>query len=111
MLFANSTASSGPSTSKTVVMAPKISSWKMSICGVTAGIITEDRARGLSVAKRLKTGIVHVNDQSVADEPQAPFGGIQESGYGKFGGLAGVESFSERRWVTVQDEGHAQFPF
>ena len=79
--------------------------------GLTAGIITEDRARGLSVAKRLKTGIVHVNDQSVADEPQAPFGGIQESGYGKFGGLAGVESFSERRWVTVQEEGHAQFPF
>jgi acyl-CoA reductase-like NAD-dependent aldehyde dehydrogenase len=79
--------------------------------GLTAGVITEDRARGLSVAKRLKTGIVHVNDQSVADEPQAPFGGIQESGYGKFGGHAGVESFSERRWVTIQEEGHARYPF
>ncbi|MCJ8505644.1 aldehyde dehydrogenase family protein [Kocuria flava] len=79
--------------------------------GLTAGVITENLGEGWDVAKRLKTGIVHVNDQSVADEPQAPFGGIQESGYGKFGGQAGVESFSERRWITVQEEGHARFPF
>ncbi|MFC4902583.1 salicylaldehyde dehydrogenase [Kocuria sp. CNJ-770] len=79
--------------------------------GLTAGVITENLGEGIAVAQRLKTGIVHVNDQSVADEPQAPFGGIQESGYGKFGGQAGVESFSERRWITVQEEGHARFPF
>jgi acyl-CoA reductase-like NAD-dependent aldehyde dehydrogenase len=54
---------------------------------------------------------VHVNDQTVADEPQAPFGGIQDSGYGKFGGQAGIDSFTELRWVTVQQQGHAHYPF
>jgi vanillin dehydrogenase len=79
--------------------------------GLTAGVITEDLRAGLSVAERLRTGIVHVNDQPVNDEPMAPFGGIQESGYGKFGGEAGIESFTETRWVTIQKEGHAPYPF
>lgn len=78
--------------------------------GLTAGVITEDLQDGLEVAQRLRTGIVHVNDQPVVDEPQAPFGGIQHSGYGKFGGQAGIDSFTEMRWVTVQQHGHAQYP-
>ncbi|WP_167043180.1 aldehyde dehydrogenase family protein [Salinibacterium sp. ZJ454] len=79
--------------------------------GLTAGVITENVSRGISVARRLRTGIVHVNDQPVNDEPMAPFGGAQNSGYGRFGGQAGINSFSELRWVTVQQKGHAQFPF
>ncbi len=78
--------------------------------GLTAGVITENLQDGLEVAQRLRTGIVHVNDQPVVDEPQAPFGGIQHSGYGKFGGQAGIDSFTELRWVTVQQHGHAQYP-
>ncbi|MFH8470736.1 aldehyde dehydrogenase family protein [Streptomyces sp. NPDC017991] len=78
--------------------------------GLTAGVITEDLATGLKVAGRLRTGIVHVNDQSVADEPQAPFGGVKNSGYGRFGGQAGAEAFTDTRWVTAQAVGHAHFP-
>jgi vanillin dehydrogenase len=78
--------------------------------GLTAGVLTEDLRRGLGVARRLRTGIVHVNDQSVDDEPQAPFGGVGDSGYGRFGGRAALESFTELRWVTLQ-QGHHPFPF
>lgn len=78
--------------------------------GLSAGVLTEDLARGLGVARRLRTGIVHINDQSVDDEPQAPFGGVGDSGYGRFGGRAGVEAFSELRWFTLQ-QGHRPFPF
>ncbi|MFC5185290.1 aldehyde dehydrogenase family protein [Actinomadura harenae] len=78
--------------------------------GLTAGIITENGTRGLRVARRLKTGIVHVNDQSVGDEPQAPFGGFGVSGYGRFGGRWGLEAFSNTRWVTVATE-QAHYPF
>jgi vanillin dehydrogenase len=78
--------------------------------GLTAGVLTEDVHRGLGVARRLHTGIVHVNDQSVDDEPQAPFGGVGDSGYGRFGGRAALESFTELRWVTLQ-QGHHPFPF
>ncbi len=78
--------------------------------GLTAGILTENIGRGFEIAKQLRTGIVHVNDQSVDDEAQAPFGGIGDSGYGRFGGQAGVEAFTTTRWVTMQ-MGHKQFPF
>jgi acyl-CoA reductase-like NAD-dependent aldehyde dehydrogenase len=78
--------------------------------GLTSGIITESASRGLAVARRIRTGIVHVNDQSVADEPQAPFGGFGASGYGRFGGRWGIEAFSNTRWVTVATE-QAHFPF
>jgi acyl-CoA reductase-like NAD-dependent aldehyde dehydrogenase len=78
--------------------------------GLTCGIITENATHGLKLARRIRTGIVHVNDQSVGDEPQAPFGGVKASGYGRFGGRWGVEAFSATRWVTVATE-HAHYPF
>ncbi|MGH7641203.1 MAG: aldehyde dehydrogenase family protein [Candidatus Dormibacteria bacterium] len=78
--------------------------------GLTAGVLTEDIRRGYRVARRLRTGIVHVNDQSVDDEAQAPFGGVGDSGYGRFGGQAGIEAFTTTRWITLQ-MGHRPFPF
>ncbi|MGX1134377.1 acyl-CoA reductase-like NAD-dependent aldehyde dehydrogenase [Streptomyces glaucescens] len=78
--------------------------------GLTCGIITENGTHGLRVARRVHTGIVHVNDQSVGDEPQAPFGGAKASGYGRFGGRWGVEAFSNTRWVTLATR-HAHYPF
>lgn len=78
--------------------------------GLTAGVITENGTHGLRVARRIRTGIVHVNDQSVADEPQAPFGGARSSGYGRFGGRWGIEAFSNTRWMTLATE-QAQYPF
>ncbi|MFJ2202140.1 aldehyde dehydrogenase family protein [Streptomyces violaceusniger] len=78
--------------------------------GLTCGIITENGTHGLKVARRIRTGIVHINDQSVADEPQAPFGGIKHSGYGRFGGRWGIEAFSDTRWITLATQ-HAHYPF
>jgi acyl-CoA reductase-like NAD-dependent aldehyde dehydrogenase len=78
--------------------------------GLTCGILTENSTHGLAVANRIRTGIVHVNDQSVADEPQAPFGGTKASGYGRFGGRWGTESFTTTRWVTLATR-HARYPF
>lgn len=54
------------------------------------------------VAGRLQTGICHINAPTVHDEPQMPFGGVKSSGYGRFGGKAGIEEFTELRWMTVQ---------
>jgi acyl-CoA reductase-like NAD-dependent aldehyde dehydrogenase len=76
--------------------------------GLTAGILTGDPDRGL--AERLQAGIVHVNDQPVHDEPQMPFGGVKDSGWGRFGGQAAIDEFTELRWVTVQS-GTRPFPF
>jgi acyl-CoA reductase-like NAD-dependent aldehyde dehydrogenase len=78
--------------------------------GLSAGIITSDPDRGLALAEKLDTGIVHVNDQTVHDEPQMPFGGVKDSGWGRFGGAFAMEEFTELRWVTVQS-GTRPFPF
>ena len=56
----------------------------------------------LALARELESGIVHVNDQTIADEPQMPFGGVKDSGYGRFGGQAVIDEFTELRWITVK---------
>ena len=78
--------------------------------GLASGILTSDTDRGLALARHIEAGIVHVNDQPVGDEPQMPFGGIKDSGFGRFGGSAVVDEFTEVRWVTVQSGPHP-FPF
>jgi aldehyde dehydrogenase (NAD+) len=78
--------------------------------GLAAGIITTDNERGLALAGGIESGIVHVNDQSVGDEPQMPFGGIKDSGWGRFGGTAAIHEFTELRWITTQSGSHP-FPF
>ena len=70
--------------------------------GLSSGIITTDHDRGLALAGRLETGIVHVNDQPVHDEPQMPFGGVKDSGWGRFGGSQALQEFSDLRWISVQ---------
>jgi acyl-CoA reductase-like NAD-dependent aldehyde dehydrogenase len=78
--------------------------------GLASGIITSDADAGLALASKLDAGIVHVNDQPVADEPQMPFGGVKDSGFGRFGGTAAIDEFTDLRWVTVQSGTHP-FPF
>lgn len=70
--------------------------------GLSAGIITRNLQKGLEIAERLETGAVHVNESSLADDPQAPLGGVKESGYGRHNGLACLEEFTEVKWVTYQ---------
>ena len=78
--------------------------------GLSAGLITGDADRGLALAQQIESGIVHVNDQTIADEPQMPFGGVKNSGYGRFGGQAVIDEFTDMRWVTVQSGTHP-YPF
>ncbi len=74
--------------------------------GLSLGIVTRDAMRGLAVAEKIPTGIVHINDQTVNDEANAPFGGIRASGTGsRFGGAtANMEAFTETRWITMRGE-------
>jgi len=70
--------------------------------GLSAAVFTRDSARGLRVAARIQSGICHVNGPTVHDEAQMPFGGVKDSGWGRFGGKAGVAEFTDLRWVTLQ---------
>jgi benzaldehyde dehydrogenase (NAD) len=73
--------------------------------GLSLGILTRDVMRGLDLARRIPSGIVHINDQTVDDEPTVPFGGVLDSGTGtRFGGTANLEAFTETRWVTLQGD-------
>ncbi|HTR26752.1 MAG TPA: aldehyde dehydrogenase [Terriglobales bacterium] len=70
--------------------------------GLSAAVFGRDIARALEVAKRIDSGMCHVNGPTVHDEAQMPFGGVKASGYGRFGGKAAVEAFTELRWITIQ---------
>ena len=78
--------------------------------GLSAGIITTDTDRGFALAQQIESGVVHVNDQPVGDEPQMPFGGVKDSGWGRFGGQAVIDEFTELRWITIQSGSHP-YPF
>jgi benzaldehyde dehydrogenase (NAD) len=80
--------------------------------GLSLGILTGDVTRGLALAERIPTGIVHINDQTVNDEALAPFGGVLASGTGsRFGGAAAnIEAFTESRWITLRGDV-AGYPF
>jgi acyl-CoA reductase-like NAD-dependent aldehyde dehydrogenase len=70
--------------------------------GLAAAVFGEDADRALAIARRIESGICHVNASTVHDEPQMPFGGVKASGWGRFGGRAALEEFTELRWMTVQ---------
>ena len=79
--------------------------------GLSLGILTRDVMRGLDLARRIPTGIVHINDQTVDDAPNTPFGGVGASGTGaRFGGTANLDAFTDTRWVTVRAD-IAPYPF
>lgn len=77
--------------------------------GLSAGIITRNEDRGMEVARRLQTGMAHINDSPVNDEAHVPFGGVKNSGMGRQNGKASVEAFSELRWITL-DRGGRLYP-
>jgi benzaldehyde dehydrogenase (NAD) len=70
--------------------------------GLSSAVFGRDLARAFEVARRIESGICHVNGPTVHDEAQMPFGGVKDSGYGRFGGRAGIDAFTELRWITVQ---------
>jgi len=78
--------------------------------GLSSAVFGKDIARAYNVARKIDSGICHVNGPTVHDEAQMPFGGVKGSGYGRFGGKAGIAEFTELRWITVQT-GPRHYPF
>jgi benzaldehyde dehydrogenase (NAD) len=73
--------------------------------GLAGAVYSRSVSRGLALAQRIRSGMVHVNDQTVNDESVIPFGGMGASGNGsRFGGPANWDEFSQWQWVTVRDE-------
>ena len=73
--------------------------------GLSAAVFGGDVDAAQAVARQIQSGIVHVNGATVHDEPQMPFGGVKSSGWGRFGGDAAIDEFTDLRWMTVQDGG------
>jgi acyl-CoA reductase-like NAD-dependent aldehyde dehydrogenase len=78
--------------------------------GLSSAVYGSDVTRALSVARMIRAGICHINGPTVQDEAQMPFGGLGDSGYGRFGGAAGIDAFTELRWVTIEDPKQG-YPF
>ncbi|NTJ68462.1 aldehyde dehydrogenase [Agrobacterium rhizogenes] len=77
--------------------------------GLSSAVFSRDINQALAVAKRIETGICHINEATVSDEPQMPFGGVKSSGYGRFGGRAAIDEFMELRWITLAS-GRRNYP-
>lgn len=69
--------------------------------GLSSAIFSRDVNKAMKMAERLETGMCHINSSTVHDEPQMPFGGMKHSGWGRFGGTAALEEFTELRWITI----------
>jgi acyl-CoA reductase-like NAD-dependent aldehyde dehydrogenase len=78
--------------------------------GLSASVYSSNIQRALAVADQIESGICHINGPTVADEAQMPFGGVKDSGYGRFGGKPAIDSFTSIRWVTIEDP-HQHYPF
>jgi len=77
--------------------------------GLAAAVFSRDVDAAMDVARRIESGICHINGSTVHDEPQMPFGGVKGSGWGRFGGEAALDEFTELRWLSVQS-GERQYP-
>jgi benzaldehyde dehydrogenase (NAD) len=78
--------------------------------GLAGAVFGRDVARALNVARRIDCGVCHINAATVHDEPQLPFGGTKASGYGRFGGKAAIDAFTELRTITIATEAQ-KYPF
>jgi vanillin dehydrogenase len=77
--------------------------------GLSAAVFSRDVQRALNVAKRIESGICHINGPTVHDEAHMPFGGVKATGYGRFGSKAVIDEFTDLRWITI--EGPQHYPF
>jgi acyl-CoA reductase-like NAD-dependent aldehyde dehydrogenase len=78
--------------------------------GLSSAVFSQNITRAMEVAKRIESGICHINGPTVHDEAQMPFGGVKSSGYGRFGSKASIDEFTETRWITIQ-HGKRHYPF
>ena len=78
--------------------------------GLSSAVFTRDTARGLSFARGIVAGMTHINDITVDDQPNAPFGGEKNSGLGRFNGHYALDEFTRAHWVTWKAGSH-HYPF
>ncbi|MGW2824401.1 aldehyde dehydrogenase family protein [Streptomyces sp. NPDC001443] len=78
--------------------------------GLSGAVHTADVERGVAFAKEVDTGMFHVNDGTVHDEPLVPFGGEKHSGIGRLNGETTLDAFTTLKWISVQ-HGRSMFPF
>ncbi len=78
--------------------------------GLSSAVFSRNAERAMAVARRIESGICHINGPTVHDEAQMPFGGVKASGYGRFGGRAAIAEFTDLRWITVED-ANQHYPF
>ncbi|SDP93700.1 aldehyde dehydrogenase family protein [Lentzea jiangxiensis] len=78
--------------------------------GLSGAVHTSDLDKGVELAKRLHTGMVHINDSTIADEPNVPFGGEKQSGFGRMNGDSSLDAFTTLKWISV-NRGRARFPY
>jgi acyl-CoA reductase-like NAD-dependent aldehyde dehydrogenase len=74
------------------------------VYGLSSAVFSRDVQRAMRVARRIESGICHINGPTVQDEPQMPFGGVKASGYGRFGGGSAIEEFTDLRWMTISTQ-------
>ncbi|MFM1884986.1 MAG: hypothetical protein RL026_143 [Pseudomonadota bacterium] len=77
--------------------------------GLSAAVFSQNITTALNVARRIDSGICHINSPTVQDEANMPFGGTKASGVGRFGGAAGVAEFTDLRWISIATE-HRHYP-
>lgn len=70
--------------------------------GLSSAVFSQDIGRAMGLAKRIESGICHINSATVDDEAPMPFGGVKSSGYGRFGSKASISEFTELRWITMR---------
>ena len=78
--------------------------------GLSAAVFGADVTRALDVASRIESGSVHINGATVQNEAQAPYGGMKQSGYGRFDGRAVIDQLTELKWVTIEPSNQP-YPF
>jgi len=79
--------------------------------GLSGALHTKDIEKGVAFARKVETGMIHINDQTVNDEPNVPFGGEKGSGIGRFNGEFILEEFTRLQWVSIQHQGRDYAPF
>ena len=80
------------------------------IHGLSGSVHSEDLAQARSIADRIETGMIHINDQPINDEPHVPFGGMKQSGLGRYNGESILKELTTTKWISVQRESR-EYPF
>jgi acyl-CoA reductase-like NAD-dependent aldehyde dehydrogenase len=78
--------------------------------GLSGAIHTRNLGHGVELAKRINTGMIHINDTTIHDEPIVPFGGEKHSGLGRLNGEASLAEFTTTKWISIH-HGRRQFPY